>query len=281
MHMNMKIVADSAADIPVLTAVPFESVPLKIVTAEKEYVDDATLDVAGMVADLLKYKGKSGTACPGPGEWLAAFGDAEYVFCVTITSGLSGSYNAACVAKEEYEKNHPDRKVYIVDSLTAGPAMYMIAEKLQELILAGKPFEAICAEVAAYTDNLGTIFALESLQNLVNNGRVNPAVAKLAGVLGIRQIGIASEQGTLQPTDKSRGEKKAIADIIKRMKILGYQGGKVLIHHCLNEGAAKQLKDQLLQLYANANIRIGATTGLCSFYAEKGGLIIGFETARA
>ena len=99
--MKFKIVADSAADIPVVKGVPFESVPLKIVTDVKEYVDDAALDVAGMVADLLKYKGKSGTACPGPGEWITAFEDAEYVFCVTITSNLSGSYNAACVAKDQ------------------------------------------------------------------------------------------------------------------------------------------------------------------------------------
>ncbi len=279
--MNIKIVADSAADLPVLTSVPFESVPLKIVTSEKEYVDDNTLDVAGMVADLLKYRGKSGTACPGPGEWMAAFGDAQYVFCVTITSNLSGSYNAACVAKEQYEKQYPERKVYIVDSLSAGAEMYMIVEKLQALILAGESFEEICSEIADYTNNVRTVFSLESLQNLANNGRVNPAVAKIAGVLGIRQVGIASDVGTLQPLDKSRGEKKAIADVVKRMKELGYKGGSVLIHHCLNENAAKQLKDQLLQMYAEANIRIGTTKGLCSFYAEKGGLMIGFETAKA
>ncbi len=281
MNMNIKIVADSAADLPVLTSVPFESVPLKIVTNEKEYVDDSALDVAGMVADLLKYKGKSTTACPGPGEWMAAFGDAEYVVCVTITSNLSGSYNAACVAKEQYEKAHPERKVYIVDSLSAGAEMHMIVEKLEEMVAAEKSFDDICTEIADYTNNVRTVFSLESLQNLANNGRINPAVAKLAGVLGIRQVGVASEQGTLQPLDKSRGEKKAIADLVKRMKELGYKGGSVLIHHCLNENAAKMLREQLLQINAEANIRIGTTKGLCSFYAEKGGLMIGFETEKA
>jgi len=279
--MKFKIVADSAADIPVISGVPFESVPLKIVTDENEYVDDAALNVVGMVEDLLKYKGKSGTACPGPGEWIASFGDAEYVFCVTITSNLSGSYNAACVAKEQYEAEHPGRSVYIVDSLSAGAEMYMIVEKLQELILAGKSYEDICAEITAYTENVHLIFCLESLQNLANNGRVNPAVAKIAGVLGIRQVGIASDVGTLQPLYKSRGEKKALADILKVMKELGYAGGKVLIHHCLNENAAKTLKEELQKLYAGASICIGKTTGLCSFYAEKGGLMIGFETAKA
>ena len=278
--MKFKIVADSAADIPVVKGVPFESVPLKIVTDVKEYVDDSALDVAGMVADLLKYKGKSGTACPGPGEWLAAFEDAEYVFCVTITSNLSGSYNAACVAKDQYEQENPGRKVYIVDSLSAGAEMYMIVEKLEELILAGKEFDEICTEIAAYTNNVHLVFCLESLQNLANNGRVNPAVAKIAGVLGIRQVGIASEIGTLQPLDKSRGEKKAIADVVKNIKAQGWAGGRVLIHHCQNEAVAQQVKAQLLQVHPNADVRLGKTNGLCSYYAEKGGLMIGFETAK-
>ena len=231
--MKFKIVADSSADIPVIKSIPFESVPLKIVTDVKEYVDDAALDVAGMVADLLKYKGKSGTACPGPGEWVASFGDAEYVFCVTITSNLSGSYNSACVAKEQYEAAHPDRKVCINDSWSAGADMYMIVEKLEELILAGKSFDEIREEITDYASNVHLIFSLESLQNLANNGRVNPAVAKIAGVLGIRQVGIASDIGTLQPLYKSRGEKKAIADILKVMKDLHYAGGKVLT--CVRE----------------------------------------------
>ena len=278
--MNFKIVADSSADSPVIKGVPFESVPLKIITDVKEYVDDANLDVAGMVADLLKYKGKSGTACPGPGEWLQSFGDAEHVFCVTITSNLSGSYNAACVAKEQYETEHPGRKVYIIDSLSAGAELYMIAEKLEELILEGKSFEEICTEIADYTNNVHLVFCLESLQNLANNGRVNPAVAKIAGVLGIRQVGIASEIGTLQPLDKSRGEKKAVADIIKNIKNTGYAGGYMLIHNCQNEGVANQVRDAFLKEYPNAKIKIGNTRGLCSFYAEKGGLMIGFETAK-
>lgn len=276
--MKFKIVADSAADLLTIESVPFTSVPLKILTDQKEYVDNENLNVSQMVDDLSKYKGKSSTACPGPGEWLEAFEDAEYVFCVTITSNLSGSYNAACVAKEEYEKAHPDRNVCIVDSLSAGAEMTLLVEKLQELILAGKAYEEIRETILAYNETTHLIFSLESLKNLANNGRVSPAVAKIAGILGIRVVGIAQE-GVLAPQDKSRGEKKAIADVIKNMKALGYAGGKVLIHSCQNENAAKQVKEQLQQMYANASIRIGSTRGLCSYYAEKGCLMIGFETS--
>ena len=92
--MKYKIVADSSCNIVSVQDSTFASVPMKIV-AEREYVDDAHLDVAQMVEDLKQYKGKSGSSCPNVGEWLEAFGDAEEVFGITISKHLSGSYNAA------------------------------------------------------------------------------------------------------------------------------------------------------------------------------------------
>ena len=66
----------------------------------------------------------------------------------------------------------------------------------------------------------------------------------------------------------------------KNIKNLGYAGGYMLINNCQNRGAAEQVREILLKEFPNANIKIGTTKGLCSFYAEKGGLMIGFETAK-
>ena len=133
--MNVKIVADSSANMLTFAGIPYASVPLKIVTAEREFVDDAALNTAEMLTYIEHYGGKSGTACPGVGEWMEAFGDAEYVFTVAITSNLSGSHNAAVQAKAVYEEEHPDRKVCCLDSLSTGPDMILTVEKLKELKL--------------------------------------------------------------------------------------------------------------------------------------------------
>ena len=276
--MHYKIVSDSGVNLRKMEAsVDFTTVPLKIRTDEREFVDDPVLDVSEMVAYLKDYKGKSGTACPSVSDWLDAFGDAERVFCFTITSTLSGSYNAACVAKADYEAEYPERSVFIVDSLSAGPEMQILMEKVAELIELGKEFEEICNEISAYKESTGLMFSLESLKNLANNGRVSPLVAGVAGALGIRIVGRASVGGELEPMDKCRGEKKALAKIISRMKEMGFKGGKVRVDHCDNLSAAEQLKQQILQEYPKTDILIGETCGLCSFYAEKGGLMIGFE----
>ncbi|MBO4976941.1 MAG: DegV family protein [Lachnospiraceae bacterium] len=276
--MHYKIVSDSGVNLRRMeAAVDYATVPLKIFTDEREFIDNLELDIREMVSYLKEYKGKSGTACPSVSDWLDAFGDAERVFCFTITSTLSGSYNAACVAKADYEAEYPGRSVVIVDSLSAGPEMQIWIERVAEMIMQGKGFEEICDEISTYKEKTGLMFSLESLKNLANNGRVSPLVAGVAGALGIRIVGRASAGGELEPMDKCRGEKKALAKIISRMKEMGFKGGKVLIDHCNNLSAADQLKQQIMQEYPEAGISIGETCGLCSFYAEKGGLMIGFE----
>ena len=273
--INAKIVVDSSANMAGSTAVA--SVPLKIITDSKEYVDDANLNTAAMVWDLQTYTGKSSTACPSPQDWLEAFGDAAYVFCIAITSNLSGSCNAANIAKADYEQENPGRQVCVIDSLSTGGEMELIAEKLQELMEAELCFEEICARIKEYQQHTGLIFMLESMQNLANNGRVNKIVAKAAGILGIRAVGKASDVGTLESLDKCRGEKKAIAALADHMVALGYEGGKMRISHCLNPAAAESLKKIICDAFPQADVQIRPTGGLCSFYAEKGGMIIGFE----
>lgn len=274
--MIRKIVTDSSSNMLTLPGALFSTVPLKIITEVKEYVDDAALDVAAMVEDLRTVKGKTGTSCPNVGEWLDAFEGADEVFAVTISKNLSGSYASAVQAKEEYESTHPGAKVHIIDSLSAGPELRMFAEFVLRGFEAEKTFEEIVEGVQAYHSNTETVFCLQSLANLARNGRVNPAVAKITNVLGIRVVGIASDVGTLQPTRKPRGEKKAIEAIYEQMLEKGYKGSEVCISHCLYPQGAQLLADLIHKHYPDTSVRIEPCTGLCSFYAERGGLIIGY-----
>lgn len=275
--MDYKIVADSSADLINLKEVPFQSAPLKIITDQNEYVDDSNLDVVGMINDLKSYSGKSSTSCPSVSDWLNTFGNAKYIFCVTITSNLSGSYNSAVIAKNEYESAHPESKVFVIDSLSAGPELKLIVEKLEELILSGKKYEEICKDITEYQKHTKLLFMLESLTNLANNGRVGKATAKIAGILGIRIVGKASDQGTLETLEKARGEKKGLNSILQNLKDLGYKGGKIRISHCLNKPLAELLGTILKSEFGTTDIEIYPAAALCSFYAEKGGLLIGFE----
>jgi len=270
----MIIACDSSADLR--TEEPYlYSVPLKIITDTREFIDNNELDVSKMTEFLSSYKGKSSTACPSVADWLDAFKGDDEIFAVTITSNLSGSYNAARLAKDEYEKKNPGCRVHVIDSLSAGPELKLIVEKIKELYDKKFSFDEIKTKLEGY--KTGLLFSLESLKNLANNGRVSKVTAKLAGVLGIRIVGKASIRGDLEPLSKSRGEAKALSEILSKLSENGYRGGKVIIDHCNNETAALKLKEMIKENFPFADIKTAVTYGLCSFYAEDGGMLIGFE----
>ena len=150
-------------------------------------------------------------------------------------------------------------------------------EKLREMILSGMEFEEIEVRIRSHMQKTHLLFALKSLTNLARNGRVNPAVAAIAGALGICVVGKASDHGTLEQLHKCRGEQKLLHLLLETMEKLGYRGGRVRIDHCMNPELAQKLSKLLLQKYPGADVRIGSCGGLCSFYAEKGGCLIGFE----
>lgn len=274
--MSFKIVADSSCDLLTFAGADFASVPLTIMAGERTFVDDASLNPRAMLDYLASYKGRSSTACPNPDSWREAFGDADEVVCITITSGLSGSHNAALVAKEDYEKQHPGRRVHVVDSLSTGPEMVLLIEKAAELHHQGFTLDALAGQLADYQKTTHLTFALESLRSLVNNGRVSPAVAALAGLLNIRIVGIASDVGTLQPVNKCRGEKRTQQGLLNVMKERGFKGGKVRIAH--NNPALAEIMSGLIREAApDVDILCYQARGLVSFYAEDGGILIGYE----
>jgi DegV family protein with EDD domain len=275
--MRYQIVSDSSSNVFSLEGVSYTTVPMKIIAGEKEYVDTAELDVHGMVKDLRAHKGKSGSSCANAQEWLDAFADADMVFGVTISRNLSGSYNAAEAAAREYMEEHPGRRVHIFDSLSAGPEMAMVAEKIAQLVNQGLSFEEIVAGVREYQNHCHTLFCLESMNNLARNGRVNPAVAKIASVLGIRACGDA-QNGQIIPTQKPRGQKKAIETLAAMIRERGFTNDSWLrIAHCFGQTQAQLLVDEVRKDFPNARITLEPTRALCSFYAEEGGMIIALE----
>lgn len=274
---KIKIVADTSCDMFSLKRAELSCAPMKIITSEREFVDDDTLNVDLMVSYLDNYKGKSKSSCPNTSDWIEAFGGADDIFCVTITSGLSGSYNSACAAKQIYESENNGKRVFVIDTLSAGPEMTLVIEKLEEYIENGISYEDICEKIMQYINKTGLVFMLKSLKTFANNGRVSPIVARLVGIAGICVVGRASDVGTLEPMHKCRGEKRSLEALVSDLEEEGFKSGKISIGHCQNEFAALQLQEMIKAKFENVTVEIHKLRGLCSFYAEKGGVLIGFE----
>ena len=275
--MKRKIVADSSCDMWELNGVDFAVAPITISTDNKHYVDNQELDVHLMSEELAKYKGVSHTACPSVGSWLDCYEGYDEVFVVTLTGAMSGTYNSAMTAKGIYEEENENVKVHVFDSLSTGPEMRLLIEKLKEMIDEDLPFEEIVEKGQDYLNHTRLFFALKSLHNFAMNGRVSKAVASAIGVLNISIFATASEEGTIQQISKCRGEKKVVKSMIEHLENAGYHGGKVRISHADNLKLAHNVRDKILELYPNADIIVYPMGGLCTYYAEKGGLLVGCE----
>ena len=275
--MKRKIVADSSCDMWELNGVDFAVAPMTISTDNKHYVDNQELDVHLMSEELAKYKGVSHTACPSVGSWLDCYEGYDEVFVVTLTGAMSGTYNSAMTAKGIYEEENENVKVHVFDSFSTGPEMRLLIEKLKEMIEEDLPFEEIVEKGQDYLNHSRLFFALKSLHNFAMNGRVSKAVASAIGVLNISIFATASEEGTIQQISKCRGEKKVVKSMIEHLENAGYHGGKVRISHADNLKLAHSVRDKILELYPHADIIVYPMGGLCTYYAEKGGLLVGCE----
>ena len=275
--MSIRIVADSSSDLLTLENADFVPVPLKVIIGDQVFWDDANVNLSELSVAIDESSSRPTTSCPSVEEWLDAFGTAEVVFCVTMTSALSGSCSACRAAKQDYEAKNPGRKVYLIDSLSIGPEMALIVERLGELILKEMPAEYIYRSILHYRGRTKLLFSLDRMQHCADNGRAEKTETMGVGVMGIRAIGKASTRGDLEVLEKCRGKRQSMLSLINHMKEMGYAGGRILISHNQNEAEALDLMQRIRQAFGKVDVRVRETRALCSFYAERGSLLIGME----
>ena len=275
---KVRLILDSSSNTLSDPARNLVVVPLTLTFGEENMLDDEKLDISEFLAKMEANNEAGKTAAPSIQRWLDALEGSENAIIVTLTSGLSGTYSSALQAKDIYLEQHPHANVIVVDSRSAGPELEVVLEGIEALLKDDKlRFADLEAKIAEYRTQTHLLFVLQSLRNLSLNGRVSPAVAKIAGVLKINLIGTASVDGELQPLTKARGMKKALKELVKQMEGMKYQGGRVIIDECENATDAEKLKEAILAAYPSAEVTIRPMRGLCSFYAERGGLMIGFH----
>lgn len=277
--MSWAIVADSSCNLRGFTPQAPDTVyavaPLKVLVGSQEYVDNEQLDVSALNRAVAAESTASSSACPSAGEWAERFRLADNVIVITISANLSGSYEAAVMAKGLVEEEGP-RNIHIVNSRAAGGKLEYLVTVLDRYLTTNPTFEDACAFIDQAEEASQVLFSLSSYDNLTKSGRMPKAAGLIANKLSIRILGIASSEGTIKIVAPTRGPKKTVAKIVSAMKSDGYQGGLVFIDHVENEKGAQELADKIRETWPSAEIQILPCGGLCSYYAEQSGLIIGY-----
>ncbi len=277
MHWN--IIGDSSCDLFELEKesnnITYKSVPFFINIEEKEFIDDDNLNVPAMVHFMKESKKASSTACPSPESWSDKMVQGENNILVTISKKLSGSYQSADIAVNSICHGSADTNAAVVDGCATGPSSVLTVRKLAELIESGEDFDSVITKTREYVSKIHTVFALSCFDNLVKSGRVSKIAGILAAGLDFRGVGV-EEGGKIAFHSKVRGKKKAISAMLEIIKENGFNGGDVVISHCMNEPLALKMKEEIEKLDESVNVTILPTRGLNSYYADKGGLIVSY-----
>ncbi len=280
----MNILVDSCCDLsPELLQKTGASVaPLTITVEGTHYVDDGTVDIPAYLKAMASSASPARSACPSPSLYAEDMrrcdGDC---FVVTLSSKLSGSHNAASLGRELALEAEPGKKIHIFDSESASAGETYLALMLRDLIDAGHSFEEIVSAVEEKIRSLHTLFVLDSLDNLVKNGRVSKAVALIAGVLSIRLVMSDDGHGAIKQVSKARGIKGALAQMVdtcrKHTEGLAAGSQRLVLSYCNCLERAQQVQQMIREKCpAIGEIVITPTSALSSMYAYDGGIVIAY-----
>ena len=277
--MNYKIIADSCCDVTeeMKKETGIELIPLTLRINDQEYVDDDSLDVKAYLKAMKESKAAPKTSCPSIQDFLNKFMDKDNIFVVTVSSKLSGTYNAAMQAKAIFLEEFKDKFVHVFDSMSAVVGETLVHLKIHEYLKKNLKNLEVVDKVNNYIKDMKTFFLLENMDNLAKSGRLSPLIAKAASRLFIKPI-MGSDNGNIRLVDKVRGYERAFNRLLD---VIGEEGRnleeKILgIAHCNAVQQALRFKEQVLKRYPFKDIIIVEMGGLSSTYANEGGLVIAF-----
>ena len=284
--MAFKLIADSCCDTTaeIREELDLDIVPLRIILASgTEYIDTVDLNVDELLTNMHKSPGVK-TACPSIDDYAQLMYKYDECFLITLADFLSGSYNAAVTAKNLVTEEYPNKKIHVFNSLNACAGELKTVLFIHSLIKEGLSFEEIIRRGELFIENLATVFVLEDLSNLIKSGRMSKLTEKVASFLGIFPVLYKLRIREIRMGAKVRGHHNALNKMVKYIvewtKRLPEKSITIVLSNCEAPHHAETVKNNILSSCpAVSEVLVVPSSGLSSVYANRGGIVISFETA--
>lgn len=273
----IQLVTDSSADLPkeLLDKYDISVVPLTISIDGKEYLEGVNLTPQMFCEKMFSSKELPKTSQPSPEAFAETFRQAAEkgpVLCLTISSGISGTYQSACIGRDISGVD-----VTVFDTLAGSLSHGLQLIEARKLAKEGLSIDEIVEFLQEYRKHANILILLETLENIVKGGRLSKFQGSLAKILDIKVL-LEGVMGNIELVEKIRGKKRflnRIIDLIGERKS-EYKDTVFAITHVDNLKDAEYLKDEIIKRYKPKDVIInymGATMGT---YAGKGGMIVSF-----
>ena len=280
--MSYQIIADSCGDFTEeMKANPvFKLVPLTLEIGEYTIPDDENFNQEDFIARVKASPIGPKSACPSPEAFQNAIqsSPAEEIYIVTLSSKLSGTYQAAKIGQTMAEEEGTSKKIHVFDSKSASAGECKLCLDILEAKEAGKSFEEVVSEIEESCSDITTLFVLESLDTLRKNGRLTGVKSFLASALNIKPV-MGAVGGSIVQLGQQRGIQKALKKMVEFA--IERAGGvekvkekRLVITHVNDPERAEAVKADFLQSAEFKEVIITNAMGVATIYANDKGIVV-------
>ncbi|EOP10533.1 DegV family EDD domain-containing protein [Bacillus cereus BAG2O-3] len=247
--MGVKIITDSAADLPVelLQAYDIDLIPLRVYDeAETEYLDGVTLESVTLLQKMREgavYRTSLPSLETFQEKFVSYAKEGNPCIYLAFSSELSGTYQSSVVIKEEVKETYADLDLEIIDTKCASLGQGLVVLEAAKMAKDGASKEDILKRVDFLMNHMEHIFTVADLQYLVRGGRLSKVAGFIGGLLNIKPV-LNVEEGKLVPLEKVRGKKKVLGRIVDIMEERGkdLKGQTIAMTHGDDLETAEALK---------------------------------------
>lgn len=212
---KIKIITDGSCDLSheVLNKFNINVVPLGVSFGEEHYTAGVDIDNKEFYAKMKESKELPKTFCPSPENFCKEYQcEEDKIIVIALSSKLSGTYNSASLARDLYLSEHKEKDIRVIDSMTGSIGAGLLLIRAAKMISDGKDIDEIVEAIENLKEKISFYGTLETLENAIKGGRINPLAGKIIGALNFKAI-VQIKDGVVKPIDKARGESNSIKKV--------------------------------------------------------------------
>ena len=272
---KIKIITQSGSDIPKVIAEKYNIhiIPDVIIFGETEYYGGKTITAQEFYKKLAESEQLPTSSQPNIGGFISAYEmykDYDEILCITVTSKMSGSYNTAVIAAEEFNEVGHNAKVTVFDSAQVSFGMVIMLVKAAKMAEQGMECSEIISNLEKMKNNIGVYFVLASLENARKGGRVGKIRTLAADMLKLKPV-LKFDEGVVSDIGVVKNFEQGLCKIAEKFRTMAdMENSECYVFHSDNEDGAQALAKKIQSIKPDLKIIMDYVGPVIGIYTGKG-----------
>lgn len=281
--MHIQLMTDSGTDIPkeISDLYDIKVVPLYLHFSDGQYKSGVDLDTQSYHQKVKELGELPQSAAPSPNDFYEAYKEVDPsspILMLSLSAGLSSTYENAVAGKDLLLEEEPNRKIEVINTKTTSCGPSLLLHEAITKIKDGYDFVTLVDYIQEKTNYTTSLFVLKTLDNLVQGGRLDKLRGKIAKTLNVKLLMRGSDEGTIEVSEKVRGEKKSIRRFIDQIGeyTKEFENKIITMTHCNDESRAKNVLSMIREKYPFKDAYLTDMGPLIANYGGDGAIVIAF-----